>query len=142
MSTDKNNRITETDIRGLEHRLEELIRTCQRLKEETRLLRQQQTTPVSIQILEKEFLIACPADEREALMAAAGYLGKKMKEIRDSGKVVGADRIAVIAALNITHELLKARSENEFHSDNLGSRIRALQNKIDAALHDSRQMDL
>lgn len=101
-----------------------------------------QNTPVSVQILEKEYLIACPADEREALMAAAGYLGKKMKEIRDSGKVVGADRIAVIAALNITHELLKARSENEFHSDNLGSRIRALQNKIDAALHDSRQMDL
>src|SRR3569832_1363391 len=101
-----------------------------------------QNTPVSIQILEKEYLVACPADEREALMAAAGYLGKKMKEIRDSGKVVGADRIAVIAALNITHELLKARSENEFHSDNLGSRIRALQNKIDAALHDSRQMDL
>jgi len=47
MSTDKNNRITETDIRGLEHRLEELIRTCQRLKEENRLLRQQQTTLVS-----------------------------------------------------------------------------------------------
>src|SRR3569623_3527774 len=47
MSTDKNNRFTETDIRGLEHRLEELIRTCQRLKEEIRLLRQQQTTLVS-----------------------------------------------------------------------------------------------
>src|SRR3569832_2954889 len=47
MSTDKNNRITETDIRGLEHRLEELIRTCQRLKEENRLLRQQQTALVS-----------------------------------------------------------------------------------------------
>lgn len=101
-----------------------------------------QTTPVTVQILEKEYLIACPSDEREALIAAAGYLGKKMKEIRDSGKVVGADRIAVIAALNITHELLKTRSENDFQDDSLGSRIRALQNKIDAALHDSRQMDL
>jgi len=101
-----------------------------------------QTTPVTVQILEKEYLIACPADEREALQAAAGYLGKKMKEIRDSGKVVGADRIAVIAALNITHELLKARGENEFYSDNLGGRIRAIQNKIDAALHDSRQIDI
>src|SRR3569833_4713705 len=100
-----------------------------------------QNTPVSIQILEKEYLIACPADEREALMAAAGYLGKKMNETRDSGKVAGADRIAVIAALIITHELLKARGENEFYSDNLGGRIRAIQNKIDAALHDSRQID-
>lgn len=101
-----------------------------------------QTTPVTVHILEKEYLIACPSEEREALVAAAGYLGKKMKEIRDSGKVVGADRVAVIAALNITHELLKARQENEFHGDTLGSRIRALQNKIDAALHDSRQIDL
>lgn len=101
-----------------------------------------QNTPVSVQILEKEYLVSCPPDERDALLAAATYLGKKMKEIRDGGRVVGADRIAVIAALNITHELLKARGENEFHNDNLGNRIRALQNKIDAALHDSRQMDL
>lgn len=101
-----------------------------------------QHIPVTVHILEKEYLVGCPPDEREALLAAASYLGKKMKEIRDSGKVVGADRIAVIAAINIAHELLKARSENEFHGDTLGSRIRALQNKIDAALHESRQMDL
>lgn len=101
-----------------------------------------QPTPVTVHILEKEYLVACPAEERDALVAAAGYLGKKMKEIRDSGKVVGADRIAVIAALNITHELLKARSESEFYGENLGGRIRSLQNKIDAALHDTRQIDI
>ena len=99
-------------------------------------------TPVTIHILEKEYRIACPDDERDALLTAANYLGKKMKEIRDSGKVVGADRIAVMAALNITHELLKVRNDGDSQSDNLGHRIRALQNKIDAALHDSRQMDL
>ncbi len=100
------------------------------------------TNPTIVHILEKEYRIACPDDERDALLAAAAYLGKKMKEIRDSGKVVGADRIAVMAALNITHELLKTRNEVESQSDNLGHRIRSLQNKIDAALHDSRQMDL
>ncbi len=100
------------------------------------------TTPITIHILEKEYRIACPDQERDALLSAASYLGKKMKEIRDSGKVVGADRIAVMAALNITHELLKARNEIDSQSDNLGHRIRSLQNKIDAALHDSRQIDL
>jgi cell division protein ZapA len=97
---------------------------------------------VSIHILDKEYRVSCPPEEQEALMVSASYLGKKMKEIRDSGKVVGTDRIAVMAALNITHELLKTRSENASQNDTLGTRIRSLQNKVDAALHDSKQIDL
>jgi cell division protein ZapA len=97
---------------------------------------------VSIHILDKEYRVSCPPEEREALMVSASYLGKKMKEIRDSGKVIGTDRIAVMAALNITHELLKTRSENASQNDTLGTRIRSLQNKIDAALHESKQIDL
>ena len=97
---------------------------------------------VSVHILDKEYRINCPPEEHEALLISAGYLGKKMKEIRDSGKVIGTDRIAVMAALNLTHELLKARSEQSSHNDSLSTRIRSLQNKIDAALHDSKQMDL
>ncbi len=66
-----------------------------------------------------------------------------MKEIRDSGKVVGADRIAVMAALNMAHELLNQRHQEEQPVDlTLGNRIRALQHKIDAALQESRQMEL
>lgn len=97
---------------------------------------------VTIHILDKEYRVACPPEEREELARSASYLSKKMKEIRDSGKVIGTDRIAVMAALNISHELLKAHSENEFQSSTLGGRIRTLQNKIDAALHDSKQIDL
>ena len=97
---------------------------------------------VSIRILDKEYRVSCPPEEQEALLVTASYLGKKMKEIRDSGKVVGTDRIAVMAALNLTHELLKTRSEASSQNDTLGARIRSLQNKIDAALHDSKQMDL
>ena len=97
---------------------------------------------VSIRILDKEYRVSCPPEEQEALLVTASYLGKKMKEIRDSGKVVGTDRIAVMAALNLTHELLKTRSETSSQNDTLGARIRSLQNKIDAALHDSKQMDL
>ena len=97
---------------------------------------------VSIHILDKEYRVACSPDEQEALLASANYLGKKMKEIRDSGKVIGTDRIAVMAALNIAHELLKSQSEGVSQSDALSTRIRSMQNKIDAALHDTKQMDL
>lgn len=97
---------------------------------------------VVIHLLDKEYRVSCPAEEQEALTLSASYLGKKMKEIRDSGKVIGTDRIAVMAALNISHELLKMRSENASQNDALGTRIRSLQNKVDAALHDSKQMDL
>ena len=97
---------------------------------------------VSIHLLDKEYRVSCPPEEQEALRASASYLGKKMKEIRDSGKVIGTDRIAVMAALNIAHEFLKIRSDSTSQSDSLGTRIRSLQGKIDAALQDSKQMDL
>ena len=65
-----------------------------------------QPNAVTVQILDKEYLIGCPPEEQHNLESAARYLDGKMREIRRSGKVIGADRIAVMAALNITHELL------------------------------------
>jgi cell division protein ZapA len=97
---------------------------------------------VTVQILDKEYRVSCPPEEQDELQRSAKYLSKKMKEIRDGGKVIGTDRIAVMAALNISHELLKTQSDAESNSSTLGSRIKNLQNKIDAALHDSKQMDL
>lgn len=98
--------------------------------------------PVSVKILDKEYLIACPADEREGLQQSARFLDQKMREIREGGKVVGLERIAVMAALNITHELLQGHSVRERHSQSVSSRIRALQEKIELALHQGRQMEL
>ena len=66
---------------------------------------------VSVRILDKEYFVACPPDERPALLESAEYLNKKMREIRDTGKVVGADRIAVMAALNMANELLRLRRQ-------------------------------
>ena len=65
---------------------------------------------VSVRILEKEYQVACPANERTDLLDSAELLNAKMREIRDSGKVVGLDRIAVMAALNMANELLKVQS--------------------------------
>ncbi len=96
---------------------------------------------VSVTILDKEYLVSCPPDERDALLASARYLDQKMREIRDSGKVIGADRIAVMAALNIAHELLARDSEQSQMSETLAQRLRRLQEKIEGALFQSQQLE-
>ncbi|MFQ5470612.1 MAG: cell division protein ZapA [Gammaproteobacteria bacterium] len=96
--------------------------------------------PVTIKVLEKEYLIACPEDEKEDLLKSASVLNEKMKEIRDTGKVVGIDRIAVMTALNIVHELLQQKESSDDLQQTLGSRILLLQDKVDNALLQSRQM--
>jgi len=98
--------------------------------------------PVSVRIMDRDYLIACPADERDALQDSARHLDRKMKEIRDSGKIVGAERIAVMAALNLTHELLQNRDLREGQNQSISARIRSLQEKIELALNQGKQMEL
>ncbi|MCO7517714.1 cell division protein ZapA [Pseudomonas guariconensis] len=92
---------------------------------------------VTVQILDKEYSIICPPEERNNLVSAARYLDGKMREIRSSGKVIGADRIAVMAALNITHELLH-RQERPDVAGNGTTReqVRDLLERVDQALSD------
>jgi len=96
---------------------------------------------VTIHILDKEFRIACPEEEHDALLASAHFLDSKMKEIRDNG-VVGQDRIAIMAALNLTHELLSQKSHREKYVKSVGSRIQSLQEKIEVALTRNKQLEL
>ena len=98
--------------------------------------------PIRVHILDKEYLIACPDEEREALYASAEFLTSKMKEIRDTGKIVGADRIAVMAALNMANELLGQNTVKDDFQLNISQRIRALQDKIDVALNQGNQLEL
>ncbi len=88
-------------------------------------------TPVEIKILEKEFLIACPPEEKEGLLQAADYLSDKMREIRAGGKVIGTDRIAIMAALNITHEMLQNRSIDNPNNSKTLERIQKISKQID-----------
>lgn len=64
---------------------------------------------LDVAIMGREFRVACPEEERESLLQAVSYLDRKMREIRDGGKVIGLERIAIMAALNITHDYLGAR---------------------------------
>jgi cell division protein ZapA len=96
---------------------------------------------INVSIFGKEFMVACPENEREDLMRAAKYLDGKMAEIHQSGKVLGAERCAIMAALNIAHELLRAQQNGNF-SPEFSERIRALNNKIGSALDGSAQNSL
>jgi cell division protein ZapA len=97
---------------------------------------------LTIRILEKEYNVACPMEEKAALLASAELLNVKMKEIRDSGKVVGLDRVAVMAALNLANELLKARGQDEELKNIVGLRIRAMREHLDSALGPAKQLSL
>ena len=97
---------------------------------------------VSVRILEKEYHVACPPSERSDLLDSAEYLNAKMREIRDSGKVVGLDRIAVMAALNMANELLKYRQRGDDIAGDVGARIRSLRERVESALQKGQQLEL
>lgn len=91
--------------------------------------------PVSLNILDKEYKIACAAEEKDTLINSARELDRQMRKIRDTGKVNGADRIAVLAALNLAHDLVAAnRGTGE---TDLGSRLANLRTKIENVLENS-----
>lgn len=84
------------------------------------------TVTVSVNILGRDYQVSCPAEERESLERSARHLDEQMREIRNSGKIVGSERIAVMAALNLCHELLSLegdRGESERIIKRLGDRI-------------------
>jgi cell division protein ZapA len=93
-----------------------------------------QAKTIEVSILGRSYRIACEEGEREALLQAVGYLDAKMGEIKKAGKVNGADRIAVMAALNIAHELLSTRLGGGFDIGQAKRRIAAIEAKLDAAL--------
>ncbi|MFZ9478424.1 MAG: cell division protein ZapA [Steroidobacteraceae bacterium] len=97
---------------------------------------------VNVRILEKEYIVACPHEERSALLDSAELLNARMREIRDSGKVVGLDRIAVIAALNLANELIRMQNRDQQTEADLGNRVRVLRDRIEGELARGRQLEL
>ncbi len=97
---------------------------------------------VSVRLLDREYQVACPTDERSDLLDSAEYLDAKMREVRDSGKVVGLDRIAVISALNLANELIKLRRHGTALDGDVGARLRTLRERVEAALERGQQMEL
>ncbi|MCG6872973.1 MAG: cell division protein ZapA [Gammaproteobacteria bacterium] len=96
---------------------------------------------LDVSILGKVFSVACGEDEHAELLAAAQYLDQKMRRIHASGKVIGLERSAVMAALNITHELLRLRKDIGVPEDFEG-KLRDLRNRIDSALLEQHEFEL
>ncbi|MCP3868057.1 MAG: cell division protein ZapA [Gammaproteobacteria bacterium] len=93
------------------------------------------TIPVVVRILDKDYRIACQRGEEDSLRASALYLDQKMREIKTGGKVIGSDRIAVMAALNIAHELLEHKGLEDLGAQAISKRLQQMQEKIDIALN-------
>lgn len=100
------------------------------------------TARVSIRILEKEYQVACPIEERTDLLDAAEYLNGKMREIRDNGSVLGLDRIAVMAALNLANELLKLKRVGTDVDVGMVDRMRLLRERVESAITRGKQMEI
>ena len=95
---------------------------------------------LEIKILDRDLRVACPEDERAELLDAVSYLDQKMREIRDAGKIVSVERIAIMAALNITHELLTTRLGGGFDLAEFRRRMTAMETTIDTALAEQDEL--
>lgn len=98
--------------------------------------------PITIKILDKEYRIACAPDERDSLLESARLVDERMRDVRNTGRVIGTERIAVMVALNIAHDLLELRHSKSHDAQAITRRIQSLQEKIELALNSSNQLEL
>jgi len=91
--------------------------------------------PLTIKIMDKEYRIACPEEEKDNLKASADLLNEKLGEIKQQGSVIGTERIAIMAALNMSHEILHSQSLVVEHGD-LNQRIEELSERISSSMRD------
>jgi cell division protein ZapA len=96
---------------------------------------------VSVRILEKEYAMVCPYEERSALLDSAEFLNARMREVRDGGKVVGIDRIAVMVALNLANEFLKLKNREAKLESDASGRVRNLRERVEASLAKGQQLE-
>jgi len=100
-----------------------------------------QSPPITVHILEKEYRIACKPGDEEGLLDSSKLLDKKMREVRETGKVLGTDRVAVMAALNLASDLVKHKIKVS-SDENISQRIHAMHVKIDNALNQVNTLEV
>jgi len=97
---------------------------------------------VTVTILDKEYRIACQPGEEEEVLASALHLDERMRQIRQTGKIIGTERIAVMVALNMAHELLTLQDDRSETDAELEQRMRQLQEQVEVALSQFNQLEL
>ncbi len=98
--------------------------------------------PINISILDKDYKVACPPGEQSALLESARFLDSKMREIRDTGNIMGSERIAVITALNMANDLLRTSNLDKEIGPELPPRLKDLEAKITRVLEHARQLEI
>ena len=91
------------------------------------------TEPLTITIMGKEYRVACPEEEKDNLLASANLLNEKLREIKQQGSVIGTERIAIMVALNMSHEILHNEALTTEHDD-INERIDALSERINDSM--------
>lgn len=97
---------------------------------------------VTVQILGKDYRVACLAHEKEGLLASAKYLNEKLREVKNTGKIVGSERLAVVVSLNMAHELLQMKNEQKASGQVIKTRLQGLQDRISVALDSNSQLQM
>jgi cell division protein ZapA len=97
---------------------------------------------VNVKILDKEYQVSCKAEERAELLDSAELLNLRMREIRESGKVTGLDRIAVMAALNMANELLDHQGQGDALESDAAVRLQAMRERVESALQSGQQLEI
>jgi cell division protein ZapA len=98
--------------------------------------------PINISILDKDYKVACPPGEQSALLESAKFLDLKMREVRDTGNIMGSERIAVITALNMANDLLRAAVVDKEIGQELPPRLKDLESRISRVLDEARQLEI
>ncbi len=102
----------------------------------------EQSTAVQVKILDKEYQVNCPPSDQEALVKSARYLDENMRKIKGRGNIHGVEKIAVMAALNITHDMLKKNRLINETRQATAQQVKNLEDKLDTAIATSRQMEI
>ncbi len=97
---------------------------------------------VDVQIMDKDYRISCPVREKDALMSSVRMVNKRINEVQKSGSVLGAERLAVMAALHIANELINSRSSEGMHSQAVSDRLQSLQSRVESALQRNQELFL
>ncbi|WP_102043354.1 cell division protein ZapA [Oceanospirillum maris] len=95
----------------------------------------QSSQTIEVKILERSYVVGCPEEKQSDLINSAKYLDRKMREIRDSGKVIGTERIAIMAALNIAYEML----HNDKDDTDSSEQVKRINEKLSTAIKALRQ---
>lgn len=95
---------------------------------------------LQINVMGRELRVACPEDEQKSLLEAVEFLNRKMQEIKGSGKAIGLERIAIMAALNIAHEFLSTKVGNGFDIAEIRRRMAGMETALDQAMSDQNEL--